>query len=109
MRLTNLERFECRTPNEPEDPTLTGMPVLKAQYKTDNVRKGHRELINYDHVSAHFIIFISLLDVRTEYYYRYEVPKPYLPANGRFKANSNRGNTNHRRYERSDACGATSD
>jgi hypothetical protein len=80
--------------HEPADPNIDWDAFIKAQYKNDNVRKGHRELINYDHVGPWYNYF-PMLDVRTEYYYRYEGTQTIPPCYGRFSQGSNRGNTNH--------------
>jgi hypothetical protein len=80
--------------HEPADPNFDWDAFIKAQYKTDNVRKGHRELMNYDHVGPWYNYF-PMLDVRTEYYYRYEGTQTIPPCYGRFFNGANRGDTNH--------------
>jgi hypothetical protein len=81
--------------HEPEDSNFDWDAFIQEQYQHDNVRKdNHRELLNYDHVGKWHNYF-ALLDVRTEYYYRYEGTQTVPPCYGRFFSNSNRGNTNH--------------
>jgi hypothetical protein len=84
--------------HEPEEPDFDWDAFIKEQYKketeTEHVRKGNRELLNYDHVGPWHNYF-PMLDVRTEYYYRYEGTQTVPPCHGRFTLNSNRGSTNH--------------
>jgi Eukaryotic-type carbonic anhydrase len=64
----------------------------KKQYSNGRDHHG-RELMNYDHVD--WFNYFGMLEVRTEYYFRYSGTQTIPPCHGRFKQGQSRTNTNH--------------
>ncbi|EEC49975.1 predicted protein [Phaeodactylum tricornutum CCAP 1055/1] len=78
------------------DPDFDWGAFVAEQVAKSTSSQEHRELMNYDHVGPWFNYF-PLVDVRTEYYYRYSGSQTVPPCYGRHIGGS-RKQTNHWRF-----------
>lgn len=79
---------------EPEDPDFDWDAFIASVYERErSSQQNRRRLLNYDHVGPWFNYF-PLIDVKTEYYYRYSGTQTVPPCYGQFTPQT-RGFTNH--------------
>jgi Eukaryotic-type carbonic anhydrase len=82
-----------REHHDVDDSKIDWDSFISEQYMKDEEQHHGRELINYDHVD--WFNYFGMLDVRTEYYYRYSGTQTIPPCHGKFVPEGNRENTNH--------------